>query len=207
MNHTCRQKTATVMVVALVGLALGLMARRAASQNCCVDPSSEISTNDGRTSGTGHAPTITKFNMTISNGSTVFDGRVVREWPSQQQGSNTCWYSGAPSAFQQYPAIPTSPISRWTVAGGSVSGQSNHWGWDGVGLTSDLIDQVRNDLPDVYLGCLLTVHQDMFMDDCSSGSTLYEQNNILTIYFTDVAVRNCRNAVLDSIYRCDDFLY
>ncbi len=45
------------------------------------------------------------------------------------------------------------------------------------------------------------------MDDCSSGSTLYEQNNILTIYFTDQSVRNCRNAVLDSIYRCDDFLY
>ncbi len=146
MSHTCRQKTATVMVVALVGLALGLMARRAASQNCCVYPSSEISTKAGRTN-----TTVTLFNMTISNGSTVFDGRVVREWPSQQQGSNTCWWPDAPPAFQQYPAIPTSPISRWTVAGGSVSGQSNHWGYDGVGLTSTLIDDVRAANPDAYL--------------------------------------------------------
>ena len=97
--------------------------------NVCAIPSSESTEVAGTAASKGY-PAITEFNQTISDTrDDSFDSRSVEEM-SEGPGVDTCYWAGNPLGNVQYPVVTG---GEWTVAGGDVSGQHNHWGYDNVG--------------------------------------------------------------------------
>jgi hypothetical protein len=150
--------------------------------------------------------TLSAFNMTISDAQgTDFDGRQIQE-DYGFQGTNTCYYPGGPTP--QHPAVynPQFNIDPWIVGVVNESNQHNHWGYDNIGNTPDVVDQIRQDRPDL-LPCAIVIFQDMWIECDASAHFEYEQNNTLEIFVGMNYVENCRKAVLDSSNRCERLNY
>jgi hypothetical protein len=96
-----------------------------AQSGCCAVPTSESTSYVGGAGAVGiEYITVGQFNQTISDGAgTVFNGQTVEEQGAIGAGSSGCNWDGS--------GLPTDPQpsgGSWVVAGGDVSGQSNHWG-------------------------------------------------------------------------------
>jgi hypothetical protein len=153
----------------------------------CLVPSTETTAE----AGTGYT-TNTIFNQTIGdsaddtfNGSTVTEGDI----PTAQ---DTCWRTW--SIGPRVTGIPPNP--PWTVAGGQVLGQRNHWGFDYVGWSTTAIDYYRVQDPahGVAIPCGFTAYQSMTIS-CPSGLTApYTPSfgNKLTATIEQTDVVNCR---------------
>jgi hypothetical protein len=138
--------------------------------------------------------TETAFNQSISdsaghsfNASTVEEGNAA-------PGQDTCW--GTWSIGPRFTGIPTNPPSTWTVAGGQVLGQPNHWGFDYVGWSQTAVDYYRVQAPahGVAIPCRFTGYQSMQIQ-CPNGTwwtytPSYGNKLTATIEQTDVI--NCR---------------
>src|SRR5437899_2572614 len=125
MNKRIRLQLCLLLV-----LVMGSISERISAEPSCTFPNLESNVSDG--AGTDPARTVsaTRFNVTISNAQgSIFNSRTVTEY-SPVTGTNGCWYTGAP--YDRYPVISG---GTWTVAGGQVAGQTNHYGWDYVGWT------------------------------------------------------------------------
>jgi hypothetical protein len=152
----------------------------------CVAPSTETTAVEATV-----FTTETDFNQTISdsagdtfNGSTVTEGNAA-------PGQDTCW--GTWSQGPRFTGIPTTP---WTVAGGQVVGQPNHWGFDDVGWIQKAVDYYRVQSPahGVAIPCGFTGYQSMKIS-CPSGLTAtYTPSfgNKLTGTIEQHNVINCR---------------
>ena len=97
--------------------------------------------------------TETSFNQTIGdsahdsfNGSTVTEGNAA-------PGQDTCW--GTWSLGPRFTGVPTNPPSSWTVAGGQVVGQPNHWGFDYVGWSKTAVADSIGDEDENVLALVL----------------------------------------------------
>lgn len=186
------------ILIVFMGVIIGKTSSQAP---CCYYPNHETNAVDGN--GADYSvPSATKFNVTISNDQgTVFDGRMVREY-STGPGTNGCYYQGAP--YDEHPIISG---GTWTVAGGQVAGQTNHWGWDFVGWTPRGVTAVRSAAANgnIQLPCGEHVNQGVEINQCPSGDPTtgdwyaYNTTNILsqTVYSTFVI--NCRVSVCHSI--------
>jgi hypothetical protein len=143
--------------------------------------------------------TQTTFNQRIGdtagdsfNGSTVMEGNAA-------PGQDTCW--GTWSVGPRFTGIPDPPGS-WTVAGGQVVGQPNHWGFDYVGWSTNAVDYYRVQAPahGVAIPCGLTGHQSMKIS-CPGGlwaPYTPSVGNKLTATIEQHDVINCRYDMNDS---------
>jgi hypothetical protein len=157
--------------------------------NPCAAPTSETTAVEATV-----FTTETAFNQSISdsaghsfNGSTVEEGNAA-------PGQDTCW--GTWSIGPRVTGVPTNPPSTWTVAGGQVVGQPNHWGFDYVGWSQTAVDYYRVQAPahGVAIPCGFTAYQSMQIQ-CPSGTwwtytPSYGNKLTATIEQTDVI--NCR---------------
>ena len=84
------------------------------------------------TAGRGWLDTIGLFDMTLTPTSTNFANRVVSE-QNPGGGSDTCWFSGS-----QFPPFTSITGGSWTVESG------NRYGYDGIGVTADVINYYRS---------------------------------------------------------------
>src|SRR6266852_5548941 len=92
----------------------------------CLVPSTETTTIEAAA-----YTTQTAINQHIGDtAGDSFDGLTVQE-DNAAPGQDTCW--GTWSIGPRVTGVPTNPPSSWTVAGGQVVGQPNHWGFDYVG--------------------------------------------------------------------------
>lgn len=215
-----RNLVVCIILTAIAVLVIGI--RKANSQACCTDPTSEVSSVDGHATNPIYGGTVTLFNMEVSNANHNFDGLTVQENVGSQ-GYNTCYYPG--SLIPEHPVVsnPAANIPPWTIGYvGAINGtptiQHNHWGWDAVGVTGGAIIQVRADLGEDFQDpCMVVLYQNMKID-CSNAIDQYETDNALTITFdvgSDIlgglgmgqAVQNCRYSVLDTQGRCDFFYF
>jgi len=119
-------------LVTLIGL--GALLTPAHTQQCCVEPSFELSSAQGRaTLELPYGQTVTRFQQTLGDISgSVFNGNTVNE-ASSYAGTDGCWYSGAP-----FPPTSTVTGGHWIVAQNyfpAVNG-TNQWGYDYNGFTS-----------------------------------------------------------------------
>jgi len=94
----------------------------------------------------GHSNTAeTAFNQVISDSAgDSFNGATVQEG-NAAPGQDTCWFST--SIGPRVTGVPTNPPSSWTVAGGQVVGQPNHWGFDVVGWSTQAVSYYRTQAP------------------------------------------------------------
>jgi hypothetical protein len=140
--------------------------------------------------------TMTDFNQTIGdsandsfNGSTVTEGNAA-------PGQDTCW--GTWSSGPRYTGMTG---GSWTVAGGQVLGQPNHWGFDEVGWSTTAVDYYRVQAPahGVAIPCGLTGYQSLTIS-CPSGSVIYTPSfgNKLTATIERTDVINCRHDMNNS---------
>jgi hypothetical protein len=152
----------------------------------CAAPDAE-STQIGPTYNT----TISRFNQTISDSAgDSFDGQTVTEG-NAAPGQDTCWFSGS-----LVPRATGVTGGTWTVAGGDVAGQHNHWGLDLVGFDPDSVTYYRANAPGhgIAIPCGATLYQAMEIL-CPSGAywtytPSYGNKLTATIEQTDVI--NCR---------------
>src|SRR5918912_1620845 len=167
-----RAFTVFVMVVCL----LAAVAPRKATSQCCTVPTSEFSGVVQQVNPT----TLSQFDMTISDSAgSNFDGRPIQE-DYGFQGTNNCYYSGGPTP--QHPAVynPQVGIGPWIVGVVNEASAHNHWGYDNIGNTPDVVDQIRRDRPDL-LPCAIVIFQNMWIE-CNGTHFVYETNNTLEIF-------------------------
>jgi hypothetical protein len=135
---------------------------------------------------------VVQFNQTLSDTSgDSFDGHAVQE-VSGGQGTDTCWWADNSRNIPQYPVISG---GDWTVAGGEVAGQHNHWGYDNVGIdVPSLPAYIRTYGPakGVHPPCTLTIYQEMVFYCDSDTNYLYVQDTLTTTVNVSTTVRNCR---------------
>jgi hypothetical protein len=173
-----------ILLVVLVLIALSSVNSLA---QCCIQPESETT----QTAGT-YSTTITKFNQAISDSyGADFDGMTVEEGVAAP-GADTCWFNGS-----AYPKYTTITGGTWTVAGGDVAGQHNHWGYDYVGATTALINYYRVQDPQrgISMPCGFTWYQSMQIL-CGTIWQVYTPSygNKLTIsIYRTSSVINCRH--------------
>lgn len=161
----------------------------------CLAPSSETTAVIGT-----QFTTETAFNQHISDtAGDAFDGSTVTEG-NAAPGQDTCW--GSWSIGPRFTGIPTNPPSSWTVAGGQMVGQPNHWGPDVVGWSQTAVDYYRVQDPahGQAIPCGFTGYQSMEIS-CPSGLTaIYTPSvgNKLTATIEKTDVINCRNDMNNS---------
>jgi len=152
----------------------------------CAAPNAE-STQIGPTYNT----TISRFNQTISDSAgDSFDGWPVTEG-NAAPGQDTCWFSGS-----LVPRGTGVSGGTWTVAGGDVAGQHNHWGLDLVGFDPDSVTYYRANGPGhgIAIPCGATLYQSMEIL-CPSGvywTYTPSFGNKLTATIEQTDVINCR---------------
>lgn len=135
--------------------------------------------------------TETAFNQAISDSAgDGFNGSMVEE-SNAAPGQDTCW--GTWSIGPRYTGVTG---GTWTVAGGQVVGQPNHWGFDYVGWSQTAVDYYRVQAPahGVAIPCGLTGYQSMQIQ-CPSGTWwTYTPSfgNKLTGTIEQTDVINCR---------------
>jgi len=153
----------------------------------CLVPSTEETAVQGT-----EETTVTDFNQAIfDSAGDNFSGSTVTEG-NAADGQDTCW--GTWSIGTRYTRIPPNP--PWTVAGGQVAGQANHWGYDAVGWTTTAVIYYRVQDPahGVAIPCGLTGYQSMTIS-CPSGLTATytpSYGNKLTAQIEQTDVVNCR---------------
>jgi len=119
-------------------------------------------------------------------------------------GQDTCW--GTWSIGPRYTGVTG---GTWTVAGGQVAGQPNHWGFDYVGWSQTAVDYYRVQAPahGVAIPCGFTGYQSMQIQ-CPNGTWwTYTPSvgNKLTGTIEQTDVINCRYDMNNSA--CQTILY
>jgi hypothetical protein len=151
----------------------------------CAAPASETTAVEATVN-----TTQTAFNQSISDNGHSFDGSTVEEG-NAAPGQDTCW--GTWSIGPRYTGVTG---GTWTVAGGQVVGQPNHWGFDYVGWSKTAVDYYRVQAPahGVAIPCGLTGYQSMQIQ-CPNGTWLTytpSVGNKLTGTIEQADVINCR---------------
>lgn len=148
--------------------------------------------------------TVTDFTQSISDtANDSFDGRLVTEYNATGGGTSydNCWWSGNSAGLVDGNIVNG---STWTVAGGSVSGQHNKWGWDHIGYTPEAVAFYRaNGAAHQHpVPCGFKVYQEMRIH-CSSGAIVSYTpplGNLLSSYIeaTPMQVTNCRQDTVNT---------
>ncbi|MGD9691315.1 MAG: hypothetical protein AB7G17_00565 [Phycisphaerales bacterium] len=139
-----------------------------------VIPTGETTASNGW--GAGGSTTVHRWQMTLTPGTTNFQGRSVTEQDAGGGGPDTCWFNG-------------STYARWTaITGGTwVVGANNVWGDDFVGWFSAAVTYYR---AQGRAPCQTTFPQDMHIN--GEGSPRY-RTNTLSCGFTAAGVWSTRD--------------
>jgi hypothetical protein len=161
----------------------------------CPVPTSEVTSG----AGVGGYPTWSVFNQTIGDTQGhSFDGKEVEE-QSGGPGTNTCWWNGNPYGIERYPTVSG---GTWTVAGGDVSGQHNHWGYDNIGFNNTALPGlIRQYGPPngITMPCTYTMYQNMVIYCSASTNWEYGAGSLTVTVNASTSVTHCRKGICQTI--------
>lgn len=168
--------TIALTVTSRPGAGGAAVAVQAVNAKAVVIPTGETTASNGW--GAGNAITTHRWQMTLTPGTTNFQGRSVTEQNPGGGGPDTCWFNG--STYASWTAITG---GTWAVGVGNV------WGDDFVGWFSPAVTYYR---AQGRAPCQTTFPQDMHIN--GQGSPRY-RTNTLSCGFTATNVWSTRDGV------------
>lgn len=166
--------TLVMTVTSRPGAGGAVVATQVAQAKAVVIPTGETTASNGW--GAGAATTIHRWQMTLTPGTTNFQGRSVTEQDAGGGGPDTCWFAG--STYAKWTAITG---GTWAVGAGNV------WGDDFVGWFSAAVTYYR---AQGRAPCQTTFPQNMLIN--GEGSPRYRTNS-LSCGFTATNVWSTRD--------------
>jgi hypothetical protein len=155
----------------------------------CLVPSTETTAVAGVVVGN---ITVTAFDQQISDTAIDnFDGKMIVE-SDAATGTDSCW-----GTWSNKPQNTGVTGGNWPVGGGQVTGEPNHWGWDLVGWSTDLVTYYRVQAPahGKPLPCGFVNYQALTIQCTVAGTTVTytpSAGNKLTADIYPGYVNNCR---------------
>ncbi len=168
--------TMVLTVISRPGAGGAATAVQVVNAKAVVIPTGETTASNGW--GAGGAVTVHRWQMTLTPGTTNFQGRSVTEQNPGGGGPDTCWFNG--STYASWTAITG---GTWAV------GANNVWGDDFVGWFSAAVNYYR---AQGRAPCQTTFPQDMHIN--GQGSPRY-RTNTLSCGFTATNVWSTRDGV------------